>query len=247
MAASIKQYYQKFYKGSKKSCLGIIKDKLEAGESCFVITANPEILMMGKRFPEMDQALTGKDTLLVPDGIGVIKGGAQLGVSFKERIPGVEICEELFAYADDNQKSLYLFGAGRKVVEALVSRIRREYKGIVLKGYSDGYVSDKDKVFREIMSLEPDIVMVALGTPQQELLIQKHFAGVNKGVYMGVGGSFDVLSGLKQRAPSFFIRHNIEWLYRITKEPKRLKRFWDSNIRFLFELRKEKHGSGKAV
>ncbi len=244
---SIKQYYKKFYKGSKKSCMDIIKAKLEADEGCFVITANPEILMMGKRLPEMDKALMSKDTLLVPDGIGVIKGGAQLGVRFEERIPGVEICEELLAYADDTKKSVYLFGARREVVEALVSRIRREYRGIMVKGYSDGYVGGKDEVFKEIIGLEPDIVMVALGTPQQELLIQRHFAAVNKGIYIGVGGSFDVLSGLKQRAPSFFIRHNIEWLYRITKEPKRIKRFWDSNIKFLFELRKEKHGSGKAV
>ncbi len=247
MRSSIKQYYKKFYKGSKRNCLDIIKAKIEAEENCFVITANPEILMMGKKIPEMDAALMSKETLLVPDGIGVIKGGKQFGIRFEERIPGVEICEELLKYADITRKSIYLFGAKREVVEALVSRVRTEYKGIILKGYSDGYADSKDEVFQEIINLEPDIVLVALGTPQQELLIQKYFPSINKGIYIGVGGSFDVLSGQKQRAPSFFIRHNLEWLYRIAKEPKRIKRFWDSNVKFLFEVRKESHGSRKSV
>ena len=95
---------------------------------------------------------------------------------------------------------------------------------------------------QQITELDPDLVFVALGAPQQELLIHKYFRSDRKGIYIGVGGSFDVLSGKKQRAPSFFIRHNLEWLYRITKEPKRIKRFWNSNVKFLFELRKESHG-----
>ena len=95
---------------------------------------------------------------------------------------------------------------------------------------------------RQITELDPDLVFVALGAPQQELLIHKYFRSDRKGIYIGVGGSFHVLSGKKQRAPSFFIRHNLEWLYRITKEPKRIKRFWNSNVKFLFELRKESHG-----
>ena len=247
MAALIKLYYEKFYKGSKNSCLDVIKAKLEAQERCFVITANPEILMMGKKIPKMNEALMDQDTLLVPDGIGVIKGVEQMGIRFEERIPGVEICEDLLAYADSAKKSIYLFGAKREVVEALVSRVGDEYPGVIVKGYSDGYVDDKDEVFEEILRLEPDIVMVALGTPQQELLIQRHFASSKKGIYIGVGGSFDILSGQKQRAPSFFIRHNLEWFYRIVTEPKRIKRFWNSNVKFLFEVRKEKHGSRKTV
>ena len=93
-----------------------------------------------------------------------------------------------------------------------------------------------------IEKLEPDIVLVALGTPAQELLSHRYYRADRPGLYMGVGGSFDVLSGLKKRAPSFFIKFNLEWLYRITKEPKRLKRFWNSNVKFLFEVRKEKNG-----
>ena len=242
MTGSMKQYYNKIYRGSMESLVRGLTGRIDSGKGSFVVTANPEIFMMGKNYAEMDEALLDDNTLIVPDGIGVIKGGATFGIKFKERIPGVEICGELLKYADREHRSVYLFGAEQNVLEALVSRIKREYPGIELAGYTNGYVKDKDTVFQKITDLEPDIVLVALGTPAQELLIHRFYRADSSGLYMGVGGSFDILSGLKKRAPSFFIKCNLEWLYRIICEPKRLKRFWNSNVRFLFELRKEKNG-----
>lgn len=241
MSGQLARYYEKLYKGSMQSFLDDLRDAMDSGSGRFVVTANPEIFMMGKKISEMDQLLISKETQIVPDGIGVIRGGRILGYQLKDRIPGVEICEALFEYANSEHKSLYLFGARKNVLEVLVNRIRSEYPGIQLLGACDGYVSDRDKVFREIIRLNPDIVLVALGTPSQELLIHKYYHSKLKGIYIGVGGSFDVLSGTKKRAPTFFINHNLEWLYRITTEPKRLKRFWESNIKFLFELRKEQN------
>lgn len=239
----MRSYYDKTYKGKKEEFLHFLEKRIDGGERTFVVTANPEIFMLGKKLREMDETLSDEDTLIVPDGIGIIRGGKQLGYDFAERIPGVEICEELFSYADQKACSIYLFGAERSVLEDLADRLRREYPNAVLAGYTDGYVPDKEKVFCEILKLQPDIVLVALGAPKQELLIHRYYRGGKKGIFIGVGGSFDVLSGRKKRAPSFFIRHNLEWFYRIASEPKRLKRFWDSNIKFLFELRKEKHGN----
>ena len=95
-------------------------------------------------------------------------------------------------------------------------------------------------VFADMKAKEPDIVLVALGMPAQEKLIYKHLKDFNKGIFVGVGGSLDVLSGTKERAPQFFIKHNLEWAYRIMKEPKRLKRFYNSHVKFIFKLRKEK-------
>ena len=97
-----------------------------------MVTANPEIFMLGRKLPEMNEALSDEETLIVPDGIGVIRGGKQLGYEFEERIPGVEICEELFAYADQKGRSLYLFGAEKSVLEDLAARVRREYPNAVL-------------------------------------------------------------------------------------------------------------------
>ena len=107
-------------------------------------------------------------------------------------------------------------------------------------GSKNGYVENKDDIFKEIVKKEPDIVMVALGVPFQEKLIYKHLDKFKKGIFVGVGGSFDVISGTKKRAPKIFIKLNLEWLYRIIKEPSRLKRFYESNIKFLLNIKKIK-------
>ena len=105
--------------------------------------------------------------------------------------------------------------------------------------YKNGYGKDKDADYQEIVQAQPDLVLVALGVPAQELLIARHLDQFQKGVFIGVGGSFDVLSGSKRRAPSFFVKTNTEWLYRIVREPSRLKRFYESNVKFLGEIRRE--------
>ena len=93
-----------------------------------------------------------------------------------------------------------------------------------------------------IQALQPDLVLVALGVPAQEKLIARHLGNFSKGVFIGVGGSFDVLSGSKRRAPALFVKTNTEWLYRILREPSRLGRFYRNNIKFLGEVRKEAKG-----
>ncbi len=242
MTRSMKNYYSRIYRGSMKGLVKELTRRINSGQGSFVVTANPEIFMMGKIHAEMDEALLDENTLIVPDGIGIIKGGEAFGIKFRERIPGVEICGELLKYANKEHRSLYLFGAEQSVLEALAGKIKREYPGIILAGYTNGYVENKERVFQEIINRKPDIVLVALGTPAQELLIHRFHCSDRPGLYMGVGGSFDVLSGMKKRAPAFFIKFNLEWLYRIVREPKRLKRFWNSNIKFLFEIWKEKNG-----
>lgn len=132
-------------------------------------------------------------------------------------------------------------GRSPEIVEQLNQVLRDEYKDLKVVGTENGYVQNKDAVFEKMKQLQPDIVLVALGMPQQEKLIYKHLKDFEKGIFVGVGGSFDVLSGMKQRAPHFFVKHNIEWLYRITKEPYRLKRFYNSNIKFIFRVMFDKN------
>lgn len=237
----MKEYYAKIYKGTKKTFMQKLEKNIEEGAKLCVVTANPEILMTADRKKNMKRLLMSQEAVIVPDGIGVILGGQRLGYEFAERIPGVEICSGLMTYADQTKRKLFLFGAQPDILKKLVNKIQDEYPGITLCGYENGYVKDKDGVFEKIQCLEPDIVLVALGVPLQELLIYKHMRKMKKGIFIGVGGSFDVLSGQKKRAPEFFVKHNLEWLYRITTEPKRLKRFWDNNVKFLFAVEREKH------
>ena len=119
-------------------------------------------------------------------------------------------------------------------------KIKKEYTGINLVGAKNGYIKDRDKEFGKIKKAKPDIVLIALGIPYQEKLIYKHIKDFDKGVFVGVGGSFDVISGQKKRAPRIFIKLNLEWAYRLICEPRRLKRFWNNNIKFMYRVYKEK-------
>ncbi len=233
----MKQYLERIYGGSQEEYYSILKKALSCESKRFIITANPEILVMSEKDNQILDMLLDPQTSLIPDGIAVVKACKMLNIPVTEKIAGVETADFLLKEANRQSKSLYLFGASNDVIELLAKKIADCYPNIKLLGYSNGYVADKDKVFDEILSLSPDICMVALGVPAQEKLIYKHLQKFDKGIFIGVGGSFDVLSGTKSRAPEFFLRHNLEWLYRIIKEPKRLKRFYDNNIKFLFKIK----------
>ena len=196
--------------------------------------------MMSEKDDEIEKMLLDEKTSLVPDGISVVKAAKKLDIPVKERITGVEIAEYLIKELNNPGKSLYLFGATNEVIETLAKKITVEYPNIKLLGYSDGYAEDKDRVFEDIARLKPDVCLVAMGVPLQEKLIYRHLSSFDKGIFVGVGGSFDVLSGTKKRAPKFFIKCNLEWLYRIAKEPSRLKRFYNNNVKFVLKIKKEK-------
>ena len=236
----MRKYYEKIYKLGYNAYKEVLMDCLANNKKNFVITANPETLMIGAKNKEFNEILLRDDVSIVPDGIGVVKAGQFLGYPIKERVTGVEIAKSLLELADSKKKSIYLLGARKEVIAKFVDKISKEYPNIVITGYTDGYVKDKDAVFENIVKLEPDIVLVALGIPQQEMLIGKFYDQFDKGIFVGVGGSFDVLSGMKKRAPEIFIKLNLEWLYRICKEPKRLGRFVKSNVMFLFKIIKLK-------
>lgn len=232
----MKEFYRKIYRHSKEKFIKGIEYAILQNKKYFIVTANPEIFILAEQRHELKAALLRRQTLIVPDGIGIIYGGRKYKCKFLERIPGVELCGELLTFANREQKSLFLFGAKEEVIQTLEKRIRVEYPGVKICGAVNGYVEDKDSVFEEMKKLHPDIVLVALGAPVQEVLINKHFDDFEKGIFIGVGGSFDVLSGIKKRAPKFFVKCNLEWLYRIASEPKRIKRFWDNSVKFLIRI-----------
>lgn len=236
----LRPYFEKLYPHNKEKFYNEIKYSLNNNERRFVITANPETFMIANKNKDFEECLLSDEVLVVPDGIGIIKGAKVLGYPQRDTITGVELVQELFAEANKSEKSVYLFGAKEEVVSKLEESIKEKYPKISVVGKENGYVQDRQAVFERIKELKPDLILVALGIPNQELLIKRNFADFDKGIFIGVGGSFDVLSGMKKRAPKFFIKFHLEWLYRITTEPKRLKRFFESNVRYLTKIYDEK-------
>lgn len=234
----MKEYFGKIFNKTKSDFYKIIEQKLKSNTKTFIVTANPETLMIAEKNEELKNALLDSNTIIVPDGVGIVKGAKILGYQMNGTIPGVELCSKLFEYCNEFNKSIFLFGAKEEIVKKLTEVVKVKYPNAIIAGYENGYVKDRQITFQKIKALKPDVILVALGIPDQELLIYNNLNDFEKGIFIGVGGSFDVLSGTKKRAPKIFVKLNLEWLYRITTEPKRLKRFFQSNIQYLLKIRK---------
>lgn len=235
----MEEYLRRVFPGSEEEFTKKAAAAMANGERLFVVTANPEILMAAKKDEKVRSLLLSEEVEIVPDGVSVVKAMQLLGLPVTQRIAGVDLADKLLHTAGRTGKSVYLLGAKEEVVSALTKKLKAHYPSLTIH-YHNGYDGDKDSIMKEIAVLAPDLVLVGLGVPAQDLLLYRHLPDFSKGVLMGVGGSFDVLSGSKRRAPALFIKTNTEWLYRILREPSRLKRFWRSNVKFLGEVRRAK-------
>ena len=236
----MRELLEKIYNKSQKEFFDLLEKNIKNEKKMFVVTANPETLMIGVNNPEFHEVLKQEKVTITPDGIGVVKALGALNIDVEGRITGVDISKHLLKIGNENNKSVYLYGAKPEVLEALVTKLGQEYPNLTISGSRDGYNNDGDEVFKDIIEKKPDIILVALGIPRQELLISKYFDEIEKGIFVGVGGTFDVLSGTKKSAPQMFIKLNLEWLYRIGKEPKRFGRFYKSNVKFIKIINKLK-------
>lgn len=236
----MKKIFEKIFKDGEEEFNNQIYNDLKDENKKFIITANPEAFVLVHENKDFRDILLSDSTTIVPDGISIVKLGNRLGYNIKERIPGIDIVNTLLSYANELTKSVYMFGTTDEVLTLVKENIFEKYPNVTVLGTSNGYVEDKDSVFDEIAKLKPDIVLVGQGVPLQEKIIFNNLHKFKKGIFIGVGGALDILGGKKKRAPKFFIKYNIEWLYRIVKEPVRMKRFIKYNIKFLFIIKKNK-------
>ncbi|TCT19882.1 N-acetylglucosaminyldiphosphoundecaprenol N-acetyl-beta-D-mannosaminyltransferase [Melghiribacillus thermohalophilus] len=202
----------------------IIIPSVENQRKLFIVTANPEIVMYANENPAYKKNILQADCI-VADGVGIILASKLIRKPLPERIPGFELMELMLGYANQNKKSIFLFGAKDYVVKKAAQNIRKKYPDILIAGYHHGYVDLNDNTVLELIKhSNPDFVFVALGYPRQENWISRNMKKLNKGIYIGVGGSFDVWGGKVNRAPRLWRNLNLEWLYRIITNPKRYKR-----------------------
>ncbi|NLJ19262.1 WecB/TagA/CpsF family glycosyltransferase [Globicatella sulfidifaciens] len=190
----------------------------------FIVTANPEIVMQTMENPTYRQCVLQAD-YIIPDGIGIVMASKKMKTPLKERIPGFEIMMELIAHAETNDLSCYFFGADKETNNRFIEIIKSLHPKLKIAGHHHGYVDINDHKFvDQLRKTKPDFVFVALGMPIQEQWISKYIKYFDKGIFMGVGGSFDVVAGNVKRAPEIWLKFNLEWLYRLVQQPKRWKR-----------------------
>jgi UDP-N-acetyl-D-mannosaminouronate:lipid I N-acetyl-D-mannosaminouronosyltransferase len=160
-----------------------------------------------------------------PDGIGAVKALRKKGFKNTIKIPGCELWLDIVSHFY-RSKSFYLAGAKEEVIQQTVEKLKKEFPGINLLGYRNGYIKteeEQQQLIQTIATLKPDIVFVAMGSPKQELLM-KEMQQYHPAIYQGLGGSFDVYVGNVDRAPEWCLRNNLEWAYRLVKQPARIKR-----------------------
>jgi len=232
--------YKLYSQSNKYNVNNQIVKSLEEKEKLFLITMNSETCMYAMKDENYQNIVMNDEVLLVPDSISISYALKKIFGRKIKRYPGIEVLSYTLEQLNEKCGTIYLFGATKKVNKDMVHVIKKEYKNIKVVGSCDGYVEDYEKVKDEIVSLKPDLTVVALGVPTQELFISDIYKRLNKGMFIGVGGSLDVLSGNKKRAPLFMRRINLEWLYRILKDPKRIRRFYNNNIKFVNDVRKGK-------
>lgn len=188
-----------------------------------VVAINPEKLMKAKDDPEL-KALLNRAEFQIPDGIGVIIASKLQKGNITSRVTGVDMMDRIVREAARTQKSIFLYGAKPGIADKAANKLIETYPELIVAGTQDGYEKDNDKVIETINQAQPDILFVAMGSPKQEQWIEQHREELHPILYQGVGGSFDVLAGNVKRAPAVFQRFGAEWLYRLLKEPSRLKR-----------------------
>jgi N-acetylglucosaminyldiphosphoundecaprenol N-acetyl-beta-D-mannosaminyltransferase len=199
---------------------------IATGSGCATVFAvNPEKVMRARSDRALRDLLASA-TLLIPDGIGVVLAARWLGLGRFGRVPGSELMPNLCARAAAEGYGVFLFGARPEVNEAAAAALTRRYPALRIAGTQHGYVDEADMaaLISRINESGAHVLFVALGSPRQEAWMHANAPALAVKVAQGVGGTFDVISGRVKRAPPLFLALNLEWLYRLLSDPRRLWR-----------------------
>lgn len=190
-----------------------------------VITADASGIVLAQKDPRWRDILLKAD-LVTPDSYGIIWASRKLGSPIAERVTGVDLVVELCALSESKGYRLFFLGAAPGVAEKAAEKMKKRFPGIHIAGTHHGYFSEAEEnsIVEKIRVARSDVLFVAMGIPRQEKFIAKHLYEMAVPVSIGVGGSFDVLSGLTKRAPYLVQKIHLEWLWRLLMNPKKWRK-----------------------
>lgn len=207
-------------RASWDSILGAVRKALDDKRACHIVTLNGEIALIAKHDQEYLSLLNSSD-LVIADSTNICWAARLLG--FKtDRTPGSVLTLKLCTFAQKNKRSVYLLGGRGDVPEKTALELTRQFPKLKIAGYSNRDPDDRDELER-LRALKPEIVFVAYGAPKQERWIAAHKSALPPAVYVGIGGTFDVISGKKRRPPEILRRISLEWLWRLMVEPTKTR------------------------
>ncbi len=203
-----------------------------------IVTLNPEMIVNATKNIELQAAINNAN-FIVPDGTGIVWAFKTLNkndMTKIERVPGIELAEKILESANKLKKRIAIFGSTQTTLEKATIEIQNKYPNITIVKAIDGYqgIEKDSQIAEEIAGESPDLVLVALGSPRQEIWINKHSNFFPESILIGIGGSLDVWSGKVKRAPKWFRDNNLEWFYRAVSQPKRTTRILKSLPKFVW-------------
>jgi N-acetylglucosaminyldiphosphoundecaprenol N-acetyl-beta-D-mannosaminyltransferase len=189
----------------------------------YVVTPNAEIAYACYKDPKYLQAVNAA-ALIVPDGVGVLKGAKVLKRPLKERVPGIELGERLLPLLAENGLSLYILGGKPGVARRAAANLKEKYPGLIIAGASDGYFADDGEAVEKVNASGADVCFVCMGAPRQEYFMRDNAWRLKPKLLLGLGGSVDGYAGDVRRAPRLFRTLGLEWFYRLLAQPSRIGR-----------------------
>lgn len=191
-----------------------------------IISGNPEVLTNAMQNEILFSNFTSEESMIIPDGIGVVISSKIVKQPVKEKIAGIEVMEDILKYCEKNSKKVYLLGSEQQVLIKCSENIQKKYRKLEICGKHNGFfdLNNCQHIIEDINQQKPYVIFVAMGSPRQELFISKYMNKIDASIFMGVGGSFDIYAEKLKRAPKWMIKLGLEWLYRVYKEPFRIKR-----------------------
>ncbi|HST21118.1 MAG TPA: WecB/TagA/CpsF family glycosyltransferase [Blastocatellia bacterium] len=221
--------------------LAAIDRLLTDGEPHYMCVVNAAKVVAASRDEKLRRVITQAD-IITADGMSVVWASRLLGQPLQERVTGIDLFERLIEHAARRGLSVYLLGAREQSVRGVVERFTAKHPALRVAGYRNGYFNaeESEKIIEDIHSSAADLLFVAMGSPEQEYWISSNLARTGVRFALGVGGSFDHLSGHARRAPQWMQRAGLEWFYRLLSEPRRLwRRYLIGNTRFIHLVAKQ--------
>ncbi|HEV2261750.1 MAG TPA: WecB/TagA/CpsF family glycosyltransferase [Candidatus Rubrimentiphilum sp.] len=196
-----------------------------AGSGAQIVTLGTEMVVYAQR-DERYREIINRCALSLCDTVGLLAVARMRGARLRERVTGVELIEHLCARAAQEDLAIYLLGGSPGIADRAANALRHRYPALKIAGTHDGYFSEDESstIAQQIRASGTRLLMVGMGFPRQEFWLADHLKETGCGAGIGVGGSFDVLSGNVQRAPHRWRKAHLEWLYRLVSEPRRWRR-----------------------
>lgn len=222
--------------------LNIIDQSIQEGKSLQHVVVNAAKLANMQKDSKLKESVVNCD-IINADGQAVVWAAKILGQPLPERVAGIDLMTNLVELASKRKYRIFFFGAKEEVVKKVVDKYREMYSSDIIAGYRNGYFQKEEEadIAKQIADSKADILFVAITSPKKEVFLNTYKDVIKTPFVMGVGGSFDVVSGMTKRAPLWMQRNGLEWFYRVMQEPKRMwKRYLITNTIFIKMVLMEK-------